>query len=237
MARYLSMLSESINQKGKIMIRHLIMLFITSLVIFSCSGDSTPTTNNQPETGDLNIRLRIIPAGTLNPADVVSMSKAQVVLRKAEVKTSSGTTTSLFPDGPLIVDLATIDTSGVIGTLSLPYDQYTEAYLSVGPLVQSDGGIYTNNRDLQDQSCNVNGFVTTLFTEPFEYTTAFTYETTKVLEQPILISEQQTAQDLLVTIDLSKWFLDTEGSFIDPEPVENKELIDATIMDSIFLDR
>lgn len=219
------------------MLRHFFMLFITSLVFFSCGGDSTPTTNNQPETGELNVRLRIIPAGTLNPADVVSMSKAQVVLREAEVKSSSGTSVSLFPNGPIIVDLATIDTSGVIGTLSLPYDQYTEAFLSVGPLVQSDGAIYTDNRNLQNQSCNVAGFVTTLFTEPFEYTSAFTYETTKVLEQSIQLSEQQTVQDLQVTIDLSKWFLDTEGGFIDPEASENKELIDATIINSIFLDR
>ena len=219
------------------MLRHLIMLLITSLVLFSCGEDSTPTTNNQPETGELNVRLRIIPAGTLNPSDVVSMSKARVVLRNAEVKTSSGTSVALFQNGPIIVDLATIDTSGVIGTLSLPYAQYTEASLSIGPLVQSDGTIYTDNRDLQNQSCSIAGFVTTLITEPIEYTSNLTYETAKVLEQPILISNQQIAEDLLITIDLSEWFLDPEGSFIDPEPGENKDLIDATIVNSIFLER
>jgi|GEM_PF-5040736 len=218
------------------MLRHVLILLITSIFIFSCGSESTPTTSNETDNGELNVRVRVIPAGTLGSSDVVSMSKARVVLRKGEIKTSAGTSVTLF-QAPVIVDLATIDTTGIIGTLSLPYAQYTEAQLSMGPLVQSDGSIYTDNRDLQGQSCSVEGFVTTLFTQPFEYNSDFSYETNKVLEQPLILSEQQTTQELLITIDLSTWFLDAEGSFIDPEPSENKELIDATIIDSIFLDR
>ncbi|MGH1365120.1 MAG: hypothetical protein ACRBF0_16280 [Calditrichia bacterium] len=219
------------------MFRIILIASLIMLGLWSC-GESDPGSNMQDlNEGRLNIQVRILNASQASTADVVTLNTAMVVLRKIEILDSDGRGVNLLSNGPIIADLASIDTTSQLATLSLPYAEYTEARLSLGPLVSTDGQLYTDNPELQSQSCMVNGFATTLFTRPFEYASGFTYNEEKILEQPIQLNSGQQENKLEIVIDLSSWFLTSEGTFIDPAQSENKDLIDETIVSSFTLER
>jgi len=219
------------------MFRIVLIASLLTLGLWSC-GDSDPGSNMQDlNEGRLNVQVRVLSSSQISAADVVTLNTAMVVLRKIEILDSDGRGVNLLSNGPLIADLASIDTTSQLVTLSLPYASYTEARLSLGPLVSTDGQLYNDYPELQGQSCMVAGFATTLFTRPFEYASGFTYNDAKVLEQPIQLNNGQQENELEIIIDLSSWFLTSEGTFIDPAQSENKDLIDETIISSFTLER
>jgi hypothetical protein len=176
-------------------------------------------------------------------ANTVVITKAQLVLRKIELKPTTETTCAEddnSPDdceeielGPQLVDLPLIAGTASQITASVPAGTYQEIEFKIHKpgTTTSDQAFVAAHPEFANASIRVEG---TFNGTPFVFTSAIEDGAELEFDPPVVISADN--QNITVAVDLSKWFV-VNGQVIDPTTANpgqpNAEAVAANIHASL----
>jgi hypothetical protein len=211
---------------------------ITALA--ACSSDLT-NGNRHPVQLSFTTNTTVVPAGNRLAADVVvgpaselTISKVQFVLSKIELD-RAGTTTCIaevedanddnpHPEGgecedvsrdPLLVDMKLDGTLQQAMIAPLAAGTYRELEARIAPAADRFTDFNTTNSAIKGNSVRVEGsFKGTAFT--FMAPVRSHIETE--FDPPLVVDE--TTRNATISLDVSKWFLNSAGQVIDPTTVQ-----------------
>lgn len=158
-------------------------------------------------------------------ANTVVITKAQLVIRKLELKQAVTTT---CPDddsaddpsddceeiklGPILVDLPLTATATTQITASIPEGTYREIEFKIHKPTSTpaDAALVAANPTMANSSIRVEG---TYNGEPFVFTSTITEKMELEFDEPIVITADN--QNVTIQVDISSWFV-VNGVVIDP---------------------
>jgi len=170
-------------------------------------------------------------------SDALTITKAEVVLRKVELEGATNSCVSdppppsgspavsegtddgdegeteceEFKAGPFRLELP-LDGIEAVVTVDIPTGSYHEVEFQIHKVNASDVDFASANPDFVGKSIRVEG---TFNGQPFVYETDLEVEQEVELEPPLVVTET-TATNLTIRVDLSAWFKTATGSLIDP---------------------
>jgi hypothetical protein len=165
------------------------------------------------------------PAATSTAADALVITKAQVVLRKVELKTSAEddcehnpnpSSCAEFEAGPFLFDIPTDTSIKTEVTVQVPNGTYRELEFQIHKVSSNspdEAAFRTAHPEFVDQSVRVTGtFNGTAFT--FESDVTAVQE--MALNPALVVTDSVLSTNLTVRINLGDWFRAADGSVIDP---------------------
>ena len=191
-------------------------------VSFSTTATATATASRTGSTA----RFALATA----PTSPLVITKAQLVISKAELArigatctttTTTSSSESECPDlklGPMLVDLPLDATAKGVLAVNLPAGSYQQYEAKIDAVMNETEGdpaassaFLAANPQFRGVSIRVEG---TFNGQPFVYTSAAEGELELTFNPPLVVDG--TAGNLTVHVDLSSWFLNPDGSTIDP---------------------
>lgn len=161
------------------------------------------------------------------------ITSARVVIEKIKLE-------SIFEDSldfrlrqPFVQDLNALDTVHVIENVPVPFGTYKEMEIEIDDLEQEDGQVYFDNPELQGLSIRVTGYVHGDTTQPFVFTSDLSGEQEREFNPPLVLDENTPSTNVVLMIDMARWFVDASGNPVDPRDASNRELIENNIKASI----
>jgi hypothetical protein len=186
------------------------------------------------------------PAATATTADVLVIDKAQVVVRKIELKSSEeddcedqpqSTSCAEIKAGPVLVDVPTTAGAKPEITVVIPAGTYQELEFKIHKVSSSDtadASFRAANPDFVDKSVRVTGtFNGTAFTFESDVTAVQEMD----LNPALVVTDSKANTNLTVNFTLDSWFRAPDGSLIDPSTANkggvNEMLVKSNIRRSL----
>ncbi len=230
--------------------RHLAVATLAITVALAACADSTGTGGARPvslsfSTGGLTPVATAARFALAGAPDPLVITRAQLVFSKAELEragvTCVGATESdedSCPDlklGPMLVDLPLDATARTAITVNIPAGTYQQFEAEIDAISSENEGrqqesaaFLAANPNFRGVSIRVEG---TYNGTPFVYTTGVEAEI-ELEFNPDMVVDGAT-NNLTVHVDMSRWFVNGNGSRIDPSTANsggvNKSLVDANI--------
>ena len=115
----------------------------------------------------------------------------------------------------------------------MPFGSYKETEIEIDDLDPEDGSVYTDNPELRDKSILIKGYLNNNPAETFEFSSDLEAEQEREFRTPLVLNENSPSTNIVLTIDMSKWFANSAGEFLDPTLSANREQIEKNIKASI----
>jgi hypothetical protein len=181
------------------------------------------------------------PAGS-SAADVLVITKAEMVLRKIELTSVEGDNCDVTPEpasceefvaGPIRLEIPT--TAGAVAQVSIPIPvgTYPEVEFHIHKVSSADpaeAAFRAANPDLIGKSIVVTG---TFNGNPFTFVTDLDVEQELHLVPNLVVTDATTKTNLTVRVNLGDWFKTSAGTLIDPSTANagqpNQGLVTANI--------
>ena len=183
---------------------------------------------------------------TSSAGDVLIITKAEVVLRKVELKavensscdvTPTPSTCEEFQSGPIRLQIPTTPGAVTQVSLPIPVGTYTGVEFNIHKVSSGDSAeaaFRAANPDLIGKSIVVTG---TFNGNPFTYVSSMDVEQELSLVPNLVISGATTSTNLTVRVTLGDWFKTSSGTLIDPntanEGQPNEGLVNSNIQRSM----
>jgi hypothetical protein len=132
-----------------------------------------------------------------------------------------------------VVNLNLNGTITEIGMVPIPMGTYDEMEIEFERLQVADGQVYLNNPDLQNRSIYVRGYVGNDTNAVFVFTSALEAEQEQEFSPPLVVDANSPTTYVMLTIDVSKWFSDGAGGYLDPLASQNQIAVEANIRASL----
>lgn len=179
-------------------------------------------------------------------ADVLTITKAEVVLREIELRRVEVVDCDVIPEpdgcekfevGPVLIALPLDGTTSTQITIEIDPGSYTEVEFDIHKVSNDDpedAAFRTAHPDLLDTSIRVQGtFNDVLFTYVTDLNEAQEFD----LVPTLVIDENTASTNLTIVLDLATWFVDAQGNLIDPNSAnkggDNENLVKDNIKASI----
>ena len=117
---------------------------------------------------------------------------------------------------PFIQDLMVGPSIHEIETVQVPFGSYKEMEIEIDDLDGEHGAVYTQNPELQDLSIRVEGYLNGDSTDTFVFTSDLSEEQEREFNPPLVLDENSASINLVLTINMDTWFVDSSGNFLDP---------------------
>lgn len=212
-----------------------IILFIIHL---SCSQNPI---SSVPTTGSIKISLKSVSNATSssvnkvsgNASTVVTITSARVVIDEIEFESIFDDTLDFEFEQPFIQDLMVGSSIHEIETFQVPFGSYKEMEIEIDDLDGEHGAVYIQNPELQDLSIRVEGFLNGDSTDTFVFTSDLSEEQEREFNPPLVLDEGSASINLVLTINMDTWFVDSSGNFLDPRIESNYAKIEDNIEASL----
>lgn len=218
-------------------------LLIIAIFLFGCSNSdvSVTQTGNPPK---LSIGISIysdttsfyISRDTVKRFDTINsinITSAIFVVDEIELKGTIDTI-EFENDEPFIIDLALDSSTVMLDTTEAKVGQLFETIeLSVSSLTSElSFSIYDSLEELRELSFLIKGFVNGDSSNVFKFESPREEDIEMNLSNPISIIGN-TQKNMIMVLDIDKWFIDSTGSILNPFLLENKTQIEESILGSI----
>ncbi len=215
--------------------KYWIHCLLAPVLFAACS--SNPSSSN----GNNAIKISIRSASTSStvqkatqPSDTtVTLTSVRLVIDEIEFESDIGDTLDFDLEEPFVRDLVVGPTVQEIKTVSVPPGTYKKLEIEIDDLHPRDGIVYTNNPDLQDLSILVKGFLNDDPTNTFQFASDLDEEQEQEFEPAITIDEDTPATNVVLSVNMNSWFVDRDGTFLDPRLIQNRSAIEGNIKNSI----
>ena len=240
--------------------RSLILTVIVggALLSAACSNSTAPQgsqvalsfSGTAPAAGPVLSRAAAAPL-TDALGNTLDVTRAQVVLREIDLKRTAAACPAVdteddgcekFEAGPVLVDLPLDGSTAQQVAVNIPPGTYSEVEFEIHKISSSDAedaAFRTANPDFAGISIKVDGMYNG---QAFTYTTDLDVEQEFDLMPPLVV-DSVMATNVTVRIDISQWFQDATGNFVDPASAnkggQNESIVNENIKQSIeaFEDR
>lgn len=177
-----------------------------------------------PTTGSIKISLKPVTNATSssvnkvsgNASTVVTITSARVVIDEIELENIEDDSLDYEFEEPFVQDLVGSSNLYEIGTIQVPFGSYKELEIEIDDLKAEDGAVYTQNPELQDLSIRVEGYLNGDSTDTFVFTSDLSEEQEREFNPPLVLDENSASINLVLTINMDTWFVDSSGNFLDP---------------------
>jgi len=211
------------------------LLFVTQL---SCNKSPT---SSVPTSGTIKISIKSISSGAPASSSKVvgkatalaTITSAHVVIERIRFDSSVDDTLDFRFEEPFIQDLMVGSNLYEIGTAQVPFGSYKRSRIKIDDLDPEDGTVYTQNPDLQNRSIFISGFLNNDPNLAFEFTSDLNEEQEREFNPPLILDENSPSTSIVLTIDIDAWFMDGNGTPLDPSSPSNKSIIEDNIKNSI----
>jgi hypothetical protein len=175
-------------------------------------------------------------------ADVLVISKAEVVLHEIELKPAEVASCNVTPKpagcrefevGPIRLEIPTGAGVQTRVTVDLPAGTYREVDFEVHKLTSDDpaeAAFRQANPDLVNKSVRVTG---TFNGQPFVYESDLEVEQELVLSPALVVSESSPGTNLTVQVKLGDWFRNSSGVLIDPATANKNGANESIVKENI----
>jgi hypothetical protein len=174
--------------------------------------------------------------------DTLIVTRAQLVLRDIELKTSAtascddiGTGCEEIELGPVLVDLPLIEGAEQRFAIEVPAGSYSRIDFEIHKVGDDpeDLAFLAQHPEFADISIRVDG---TFNSASFTFTTDVNEEQELTLV-PALVVTDSTSTNVTVFVSIESWFRTLDGSLVDPATANeggvNKSLVDGNIKESL----
>lgn len=216
------------------------LLFIGLLFVTQMGCSSNPI-SSVPTSGTIKISIKSISSGANTSASKVvgktaalaTITSARVVIDRIRFDSSVDDTLDFRFQEPFIQDLMAGSNLYEIGTAQVPFGSYKKSRIKIDDLDSEDGTVYTQNPDLQNRSIFISGFLNNDPNLAFEFTSDLNEEQEREFNPPLTLDENSPSTSIVLTIDIDAWFMDGNGTPLDPSSPSNKSIIEDNIKNSI----
>lgn len=200
---------------------------VTAIGLLGCS-DGGPGKSVSLSFAGRQASVTAAPAVFSSPAssaaDVLVITKAEVVLREIELKAVETADCDLVPEpagceefevGPIRLNIPTTAGATAQVSVDLPPGTYKEIDFEIHKLTsdQVDATFAAANPDLVGKSIVVTG---TFNGNAFTYVSDLDVEQEIALVPNLVVTETTTSNNLTVQVNLGNWFRNSSGALIDP---------------------
>jgi len=172
--------------------------------------------------------------------DTLIVTRAQLVLRKVELKTQDSVRCSTehceeFEAGPIAVDLPLGAGAQQQVAVNVPPGTYNGIEFNIHRVGgdSADSTFIAAHPDLSGVSIKVDG---TFNGTAFTFTSQAEIEQELAITPPLVVSDTTTATNLTIQVALAGWFVDRTGGLIDPSTANragaNESIVTANIEQS-----
>ena len=214
------------------------LLFIGLLFVTQLGCSSNPI-SSVPTSGTIKISIKSVSTASSNnalgkTAAAVTITSARVIIDEIELESIFDDTLDFEFEQPFVQDLMA-GSSNIyeIGTIQVPFGSYKEMEIEVDDLKAEDGAVYTQNPELQDLSIRVEGYLNGDTNNTFVFTSDLDEEQEREFNPLLIVDENSPSTSIVLTIDMDTWFMDSNGTPLDPGSPNNKSIIENNIKDSI----
>lgn len=214
-----------------------IILTLIGIISFALLRCTDPTS---PEVTEGTVKISLKRVGnitalgkSLNNAAFVTISSAQVVIEEIEFENSFGDSLDFELEEPFVKDLLVGTTLHQIETIQIPFGSYEESEIEIDELNPSDSTTYAQNPELQDLSILVKGYLNDDPLQTFTFSSALEAEQEMEFEPPLILNEASPTTNIVLTVNMDMWFVDSIGNPLDPTDLSNKNQIEENIKNSI----
>ena len=216
------------------------LLFIGLLFVTQMGCSSNPI-SSVPTSGTIKISIKSISSGANTSASKVvgktaalaTITSARVVIDRIRFDSSVDDTLDFRFQEPFIQDLMAGSNLYEIGTAQVPFGSYKKSRIKIDDLDSEDGTVYTQNPELQNRSIFISGFLNNDPNLAFEFTSDLNEEQEREFNPPLILDENSPSTSIVLTIDIDAWFMDGNGTPLDPSSPSNKSIIEDNIKNSI----
>lgn len=212
-------------------------LFFSAVLLLVQMSCSNSPTSSEPTGGLIKISIKSVgntSSNSLNKsASFVTLTSVRVVIEEIEFENSLEDSLDFELEEPFVRDLLIGSTIQEIETIQVPFGSYKEMEIEIDELGPDDGAVYSENPQLQDISIYAAGFVTGNSDQTFIFTTDLEAEQEQEFDPPLVLDENSLSTNVVLTINMDLWFVDENGSFLDPRSLANKSKIEGNIKNSI----
>lgn len=206
-----------------------------ALLVIAC--DQNPLDPSKSGIGTIKLSIRKVSPNPLNKTLVQSnaavISSAQIVIEKIKFKSSLDDSLDFRLPQPFVQDLNALDTLYVLENIPVPFGTYKESEIEIDNLEPEDGQAYLDYPELRGLSIRVTGFVNGDSTQPFVFTSDLSEEQEREFNPPLVIDVNTPSTNVVLLIDMSRWFVDSNGNPLDPRDPANREVIEHNIKSSL----
>jgi len=214
------------------------LLFIGLLFVTQMGCSSNPI-SSVPTSGTVKISIKSVSTASSNnalgkTAAAVTITSARVIIDEIELESIFDDTLDFEFEQPFVQDLMA-GSSNIyeIGTFQVPFGSYKEMEIEVDDLKAEDGAVYTQNPELQDLSIRVEGYLNGDTNNTFVFTSDLDEEQEREFNPLLIVDENSPSTSIVLTIDMDTWFMDGNGTPLDPGSPSNESIIENNIKNSI----
>ncbi|MBI4499896.1 MAG: hypothetical protein HY700_01925 [Gemmatimonadetes bacterium] len=202
---------------------------VTAIGLLGCANGNGPNGSVSLSFAGRSANVTAAPAAFSSPAgssaaDVLVITKAEVVLRQIELKAVEVANCDVVPKpenceefqtGPVRLNIPTTTGASTQVTVDIPPGTYKEVDFEVHKLTTdaSEAAFAAANPDLVGKSIVVTG---TFNGQAFTFTSDLDVEQELTLVPNLVITASTTSTNLTVQVNLGDWFKTTTGTLINP---------------------
>lgn len=181
-----------------------------------------------------------------NTLDITSV---KVVLREIELEGTETEDCDVEPEpegcesfetGPVLVDVPVDGSTTHDVSIVVPAGSYDEVEFDLHEVTSDDGAFLDAHPEMEGKSILVEG---TYNGDPFTFESNMSQEQEIELPSPLVVTDGDTPTNVTIRFDVSTWFLDGAGNFLDPSTAStgqpNESVVEENIQNSmkVFEDR
>jgi len=214
----------------------ILILLSTTIFLLQIACSKSPTSSVSAE-GSIKFSIKSVSNSAANKfnkaVNSVTITSARVVIKEIEFESSVEDSVDFEFEEPFVQDLV-VDTSlHEIGTVQVPFGTYKELEIEIDKLKEKDGTAFTQNPELQNLSIRVEGYLNGDPNSTFVFTSDLEAEQEREFSPPLVIDENSPSTNVVLTINMGMWFVDSNNNPLDPTLSENRSRIEKNIKNSL----
>ncbi len=217
------------------LLRKLLLISLAAFLFSLPACDNNPAAND-PTGGQIKISIKSV-TGTTQGAlgkimSAVTITSAQVVIEEIEFESSYEDTMDFKLAEPFVQDLLSGSNLHEITTVEVPFGTYKEMEIKIDKLDEEKSAAYAQNPELRNLSIRVEGYLNNERSSAFVFESDLSQEQEQEFNPSLVLDETNPATNLVLTLDMASWFVDSNNQPLDPNLAENKSRIESNIKSS-----
>jgi len=218
--------------------KRLVILSGLAFVLFTIGCSSNPASSNG-DLGSIKISVKANTAGSSSAkigsvqSGLVTITSAHIAIEKIRFDSTIDDTLNFRFRSPFVRDLALDTNLNVIETVQVPFGTYKESRITIADLDPEDGDVFNQFPELQDNSIVIKGYLNDDPLQAFTFATDFTEQQKRQFSPPLVLDASSPSTSVVLSIDMSAWFVDQNGNLLDPRSLNNASDIEDNIKASI----
>lgn len=166
-----------------------------------------------------------------NDTQSVIVTRVVLVIDAVSLESSTGVDSLSFESEiPYLLDLDLSGSTVLLDSLMVTRGGlYDEIEFKIEPL--EDSILLTRHPCLADKSIRIEGYCNGDSMQPFVFESDLDAELSRSIDPPVDLSDR-SSHNVVLRIDVSSWFLDSEGGILDPRLEVNRDEIEDNIEES-----